>query len=72
MAAKGKNCEKTNITVFGNRKCNKYMVKNLEMVDCFKYLAVNFNFNGNFSRWKKELSSRCTGAMYSVMAKRSH
>ena len=71
------NCEKTKVAVFSNRRTRTdnfhftYMGQNQEMVDCFKYLGVMFNFNGNFSRWKKELSNHGTRAMYSVIGKAS-
>ena len=47
------------------------MGKNLEIVDCFKYLGVNFNFNryGNFFKWKKGFSNQGIRAMYSVISR---
>ena len=46
-----------------------YNQSRLEIVDCFKYLGVNFQFNGNFSRWKKDLSDQGIRAMYSILSK---
>ena len=43
------NCHKTKVTVFGRSRVNKsrlnfvYNQSRLEIVDCFKYLDVNFN-----------------------------
>ena len=41
----------------------------LEIVNCFKHLGVNFNFNGNFSKWKKELSNQGLRALFSTLSK---
>ena len=69
------NCQNTKVTVFGKSKGNKdrfrfmYNHSRLAIVDCFKYLGVNFQFNDNFSGWKKDLSNQGVRAMYSVLSK---
>jgi len=69
------NCQKTKVTVFGNSKSKRenfsftYMGNPIEIVDSFKYLGVIFNFNGNFHKWKKELSNQGIRTMYSVISK---
>ena len=69
------NCHKTTVTVFGRLRVNKSKLKFMynqsrrEIVDCFKYLGVNFQFNGNFSRWKKDLSDQGVRPMYSILSK---
>ena len=42
---------------------------NLQGVDCVKYLGVNFNFRGKFSKWGKELNNQSIRAIYSVISK---
>ena len=69
------NCHKTKVTVFGRSRVNKsrlnfiYNQSRLEIVDCFKYLGVNFQFNGIFLRWKKDLSEQWVRALYSIHSK---
>ena len=45
------------------------MGKNLEVVDYFKHLGIKFNFNGTFSKWKKQLNNQSIRARYSVISK---
>ena len=46
-----------------------YVGKSLEMVDWFKYLGVNFNFNCNFSKLKNDLRNQDVRVMYSIISK---
>ena len=39
-----------------------------DTADCFKYLGIMFNFNGNFLPCKKELTDQELRAMYSVLS----
>ena len=68
---------KTKVTIFGTRKTNKtnlrfqYQGKNLEVVNCFKYLGIPimFNLNGHFNMCKKDLSEPASKAMFSLLSK---
>ena len=69
------NSEKTKVLVFSNRKIKKenYNFKlgedTLEIVDTFKYLGIQFSYNGKFTYAIKDLCSMAERAMYSLYKK---
>ena len=69
------NSDKTKIMIFANRKVKKenYNFKigedNLEIVDSFKYLGINFSYNGKFTVAINKLCTMTERAMYSLYKK---
>ena len=69
------NSDKTKIMIFANRKVKKenYNFKigedNLEIVDSFKYLGIQFSYNGKFIVAINELCTMAERAMYSLYKK---
>lgn len=67
------NCSETKIVVFnrGKSHCDnnnfQFDGENLEIVDEFKYLGINFNSNGRFRRGQLQLVEQAKTAMYSVI-----
>ena len=48
------------------------MGKNLEVVDCFKYLGLNFNFSGNFLSGRKKYAIKVLEPCICLNAKVQH
>ena len=68
------NVSKSKVTVFSRDKIRNrpefYFGENkLDVVDHYKYLGLNFNFNGKFTVDKKELYEKCNRAMFSLLRK---
>ena len=68
------NVSKSKVTVFSRGKIrnrpNFYFDENkLDVVDHYKYLGLNFNFNGKFTVAKKELYEKGNRAMFSLLRK---
>lgn len=69
------NSEKTKVTMFGYRKVNITKLnflcngQRIELVPCFKYLGLLFNYNGSFKNALVELHAQATRAMFAVIAR---
>ena len=68
------NVSKSKVTVFSRGRIRKrpefYFGENkLDVVDHYKYLGLNFNFNGKFTVAKKELYEKGNRAMFSLLRK---
>ena len=68
------NVSKSKVTVFSRGKIRTrpefYFGENkLDVVDHYKYLGYNFNFNGKFTAAKKELYDKGNRAMFSLLRK---
>ena len=68
------NVSKSKVTVFSRGKARNrpefYFGENkLDVVDHYKYLGLNFNFNGKFTVAKKELYEKGNRAMVSLLRK---
>ena len=68
------NVSKSKVTVFSRGKIRNrpefYFGENkLDVVDHYKYLRLNFNFNGKFTVAKKELYNKGNRAMFSLLRK---
>jgi hypothetical protein len=69
------NSSKTKVTIFGNRKIDAskftFVVNNdeLEIVHCFKYLGILFNYNGSFRNALDDLKNQASRAMFALLNK---
>ena len=71
------NCSKTKVLVFSGRKSNNnypFILNDelLEHVYSYKYLGINFNFNGKFNQGVKALKEQGRRAMFSLLQKSKH
>ena len=68
------NAEKTKVVIFGNGKIrNKPRImlsnKELDIVSCYKYLGIEFNYNGKITVTIKHLSDQAIKAMFLLISK---
>jgi hypothetical protein len=68
------NVSKTKIMIFSrgkvrNRPAFMYNDDEIEIVDCFSYLGVVFNYNNKFNKTAKKLYDQASKAMYSLLRK---
>ena len=71
------NCDKTKVLVFCGKKTNyeyPFKLNNhlLQHVSSYKYLGINFNFNGKFNNGVKDLKDQGRRAMFSLLQKSRH
>lgn len=69
----GVNTDKTKIVVFrhAGRMCKNdfwtYDQKHVEVVNCFNYLGINLNFNGNFNVTQKTIAMQGRKCMFGIL-----
>ena len=64
------NVDKTKIVIFHKRKCRenfKFNGNNLEVVDSFRYLGIEFSRTGNFAKGKKYAFDKAQRALFALL-----